>query len=155
MSTGLTPNMVMLGREVKLPVEIMYGGKISPFIARSCPNTYVEALREQLQNAHSCTRNHLNRAAKLQKEMYDVKIVLNNYKVGDVVWYLDESRYPEISPKLQSLERGPCVIIEKKNELNYTIHMTEKGKMKTVHHNKLKPYLGENVPAWIKKVLRK
>lgn len=56
-STGMTPNLVMLGREVRLPVDLIYED------AEDCCRTqnvgqYTENLRLQLSKAGKIARKH-------------------------------------------------------------------------------------------------
>ena len=154
-STGLTPNIMMLGREVRLPSEIVYGscsvseGKITAY------GDYVDHLRERLEKAHRVARQHLAVAARRQKDFYDVKVSLNVYNPGDLVWCLKEDRQENISPKLQPAYSGPYLIIQKYGLQDYRIQLNKDGKNKLVHHNKLKPYLGINPPSWAKRALNK
>ncbi len=46
---------------------------------------------------------------------------------------------------------GPFVIKVKRSDLNFVIHLDSDGQERVVHHNKLKPYEGKNVPKWIQK----
>lgn len=147
-STGLTPNLVMLGREVRLPAELMFGS-----IARETQETktygeYVQTLKDRIVHAHDIARKHLQVNAKRQKENYDVKLSVNTYKPGDPVLLLDEGRLEGICPKLQSLYKGPYLIVRKYNDLVYVIQTDKNGKLKVVNHNKLKPYKGQSVPKW-------
>ncbi len=63
-STGLTPNLVMLGREVRLPVEVVYGSKTHSGDVIAHYGEYVNQLRKRMQHAHSICRQHLEVAAK-------------------------------------------------------------------------------------------
>ena len=153
-STSMTPNMLMLGREVRLPAEVIFGnphpnnGEVASY------GNYVSFLREKMQHAHEIAREHLNAAAERQKAIYDSKISVNSYKPGDYVWYLNENRKVGISPKLQVKYFGPCLVIMKVNDLDYVIQINDKGKRKLVHHNKLKPYEGDQSLGWAKKALK-
>ena len=98
-TTGLTPNLLMLGREARLPAEIMFGNT-----SREGPITsygeYVESLRNKMDHAHVVARQHLKSAAKRQSTHYDGKTMLNKYRPGDYVWYLHERRKIGECPKL-------------------------------------------------------
>jgi hypothetical protein len=48
-STGLTPNMLMLGREVRTPFELLFGCRAEVFVSYG---DYVAGLRVRLQVAH-------------------------------------------------------------------------------------------------------
>ena len=67
-STGETPNMLMLGREIEVPLDV---------ITKSAPDTlpltteYAMALQQRLAGAHEVARQHLGKAAERQKRNYD------------------------------------------------------------------------------------
>ena len=62
-STGLTPNLLMLGREVRLPAEVMFGSVDSEFDLKSY-GEYVDGLRKRMQQAHDVARKNLEAAAQ-------------------------------------------------------------------------------------------
>lgn len=147
-STGFSPNMLMLGREVQCPAELVYGEP-----PQDSPDSYgehVQQLREDLCRAHELTRTHLKQAAQRQKHNYDVKLSTNTYSIGNPVWFLNEKRTVKRCPKLQNMWAGPCIITRKNSDLNYEIQIKAKGKRTVVHHDKLKPYTGQTLPDWIK-----
>lgn len=146
-STKYSPNMLMLGRQTRAPADIVFGDP--PQQETSSLGDYVYQLKLDLQKSYEITRTNLKQAAQHQKSNYDVKLATNTYKPGDVVWFLDESRTPKKCPKLQNLWQGPNIVIAKTSDLNYKILFNKKGKQRLVHHNKLKPYLG-NKPNWVK-----
>ena len=111
-------------------------------------------IRERLFKAHEVARKHLASNAKRRKDHYDVKANLASYEVNDKVWYLDEIRREGISPKLQPQYIGPCLVTKKLNDINYEIQVDNVGNLKIVNHDKLKPYLANKVPGWIKKKLK-
>jgi hypothetical protein len=67
-STGYSPNMLMLGREVRLPAQIMYS---APDNDHGFPSysAYVEKLKERMERAHEVARHHLQKAASKQKRI--------------------------------------------------------------------------------------
>ena len=88
-STGLTPNLLMLGREVRLPAEVMFGSVDSEFELNT-NGEYVDGLRKRMQQAHDVARKHLEAAAQRQRECYDANVRLECYRLGDLVWYQTE-----------------------------------------------------------------
>lgn len=92
----------------------------------------------------------------LIKDYYDLKSNLKTYmyEVYDKVWYIHETRKEGISPKLQPLYTGPCLITQKLNCINYEIQLDGQGTRKIVNHDKLKPYNGDQNPNWMKLVER-
>ena len=147
--TGFTPNYLMLGREVTIPGEIIYGNKSMP--EGECISEYVcyvDNLRERMQRGHDLAREWLEKIAIRQKRRYDGKMMLNKYRPGDYVWYLLQTRKLGESPKLKFPYGGPYVVIHKLNDLDYVIQMDSKGNKKVVHHDKLKPYQGTLTLKW-------
>ena len=120
-STGYSPNRVMLGREVALPVDIMMGVPLEE--DRGQEPEYVAALRDRLQSAYNHVQENLQTAARRQKNYYDQGVTGTPYEVGDLVWRMNKTRRKGISPKLQSRWLGPCVIREKINDVTYKIQV--------------------------------
>ena len=145
-STGFSPNMMMLGREVKTPLNLVVGFNRTDHT--STYGEYVSRLREQMKLSHEICRNYMLKTSKRRKDQYDIKTNMNCYKTGDAVWFLNEQRREGVCQKLQPLYIGPCVILNKFNNLNYCIQTEENGLTKVVNHDKLKPYKGDNYPKW-------
>ena len=83
-STGLTPYLMMLGRETRMLAEVMFGQHSHE--SNEIYGEYVHKLKERMQHAHDVARTHLHDSAKRQKQIYDVKVKANLYEVGDLVW---------------------------------------------------------------------
>lgn len=150
-STGLTPNLLMLGREVRLPAEIVYGSDtVKQSEKVSSYGNYVEKLKERLQTAHQIARKRLSQCAKRQKESYDCKLSVNRYNEGDLVWYLQVKRKEAVNPKLVPPYAGPFVVKKKLSSQNYLVQFSADRKEKVVHHDKLKPYRGISEPKWLR-----
>ena len=149
-TTGVSPNMLMLGKEVRMPAEIVFGS--ATVVGKDCVSSYgmyVERLKERLQNAHKIARKRLDVCAKRQKDYYDSQLQINKYKEGDVVWYLQVKRKEVVCPKLIPPYTSPFLIKKKLSEQNYLVQFSEEGREKVVHHDKLKPFKGLTMPRWI------
>ena len=153
-STGLTPNLIMLGREVRLPAEVMFGTANSEFEINSY-GEYVENLRLKMRHAHDVARKHLEVAAQRQKECHDANVHLERYKSGDLVWYQTEMSQLHVTPKLRRHFEGPHIVLDRFSELVYLIQLNKKGNRKVVHHNRLRPYRGLTTLPWAKAALNK
>ena len=147
-STGLTPNLLMLGREVRHPVEIISGSRGPDGTDVTNYHEYVASLCERFQTAHEIARVHLTKRASRQKQDYDGKSTLKSYFPGDFVWYASEFKQLHITPKLRSPYSGPYLVLKRMTDLDYLIQLDAKGSKKLVHHNKLKSYTGNCVPKW-------
>ncbi len=153
-STKLTPNMMMLGREVRLPMEVTHA--VQPKLDEPlCYGEYVGNLRDKLHKAHTIARDNLKGATERQQGYYDAKATLNKYHPGHLVWYLNESTRPNECPKLQNTYIGPVPVIKVISDLDYIIQTDKKGSQRVFHHDKLKPYEGKHKPRWVLQSLKK
>ena len=151
-STGYSPNLLMLGCEVRTPIEIALG------VDR--PNTdlrdhdeYAADLAATMEKSHRLAREHLATATERQKRDYDTKLSVNNYQVGDFVYFFDSTKTKGPSPKLKTMNWvGPCVIIKKFSDLIFELRAAQNGKSKVLHHDRLKPFASKNIPAWAQKL---
>ncbi len=107
----------------------------------SCQNygQYVSKLKERLQHAHDVAQAHLQIGQKRQK--YDLKLKLQKYNVGDLVWLETNISQLDVAPKLCVPFKGPYMVYRNLSDLDYELYMAPK-KFKLVHHNRLKPYDG-------------
>ena len=152
-TTKLSPNLMTLGREVRLPAELIFGSLSDPAQAHVTNyGDYVNNIRERLNQAHSVARKHLKSSCKRSKAIYDRKMLFHHYDVGDVVWCLSETRKVGESPKLVPAYEGPCLVAQKLSPVSFVLKTNNGQSERVVHHNKLKPYEGINVPSWVNKL---
>ena len=154
-STKLSPNLLTIGREVRLPAELVFSSKNTcDGLDITSYGEYVDQLRQKMQYAHEVARKHLSSSAKRSKEIYDTKVSVNQYQVGDVVWLLQEARHVGECQKLVRIYEGPYLVIRKYSDINFLLQLDGQGKTKPSHHNKLKPYEGVNAPRWVMRARR-
>ena len=104
MSTGYSPFFLMLGRQVKLPVDLMYGtGEVAEVPAPM----YVQRLKDALREAYALVRDKCATEHRRQKGIYDEKINGNPFMInsGDLVWL----HSPCSSPQGSVTETSPTV----------------------------------------------
>ena len=145
-STGISPAMMMFGRELTLPVDMTLGRPIRD--DRLCATEHAYQLEKRLLEIHDFARKHLNISSESMKRRYDVKLHKIPYKVGDAVWFYYPKRRLGFNPKLQMPWKGPYIVVERLNDVLFKIQSGPKAKPQVVHHDKLKPYLGEDKPVW-------
>ena len=61
-STGCTPNLLMLGRETTLPVDLMYSS--AHYQRYWCQNEYIEWIKQSLQDSYERARHQLQAVSK-------------------------------------------------------------------------------------------
>lgn len=84
-STKLTPNLLMMGREVRLSVELVFGSHNS-FDGHEITSygDYRDRLRAKIQHAHEIARKHMSSVAKRSNEIFDTKIAFKRYNESDI-----------------------------------------------------------------------
>lgn len=84
-STGISPNFMMLGREVHQMTDLVF--KDSEAIRKALDHaTYIEKLKSALDTAHSVARKSLHKCQQKQKRLHDVRLCNNQYEIGDLVY---------------------------------------------------------------------
>ena len=146
-SINMTPCMMMLGREIDLPVDLLYP---PPPTENDLPSDeYVVRLQNHMKNVHELARSSLLEASMKQKRLYDSRISKHKYSVGDAVWLREYTKPRGLSRKLQLRWDGPFKIIRKISDLNFKIQRGPKSMCKIVHFNRLKPFKGK-LTAWFR-----
>ena len=147
-STEMTPHLLTIGREVRLPAELVFGSTNTDEEITSYGD-YVVSLRAQMQHAHEISRKHMSTAAKRSKDPYDTKVAFHRYNVSDVVWCLMEARKVGISPKSERVLEDSFLVRKKHSEIDFVLQLDRAGTERPIHHNKLKPYESIHIPKWI------
>ncbi|KAJ8037598.1 hypothetical protein HOLleu_18448 [Holothuria leucospilota] len=155
--TGYSPNALMLGRETHTPLSLLLG-KTEGSTGTDSDNygEYAYNLKENFSIAYDIAREKLEKTGNRQKRDYDVKIAHNNYEVGDLVYYLDETKSKGLSPKLNANKWvGPCVVLRKFSDLLFELQKNAKARPKILHHDRLKPFVSDEVPDEVRRLQSK
>ena len=146
-TTGCTPSEMMFGRELRLPVDLLYGRPEADG-SFSDPVGYADRLCDQLATVHQYARDHLKLESERQKMGYDHRLCSRIFSPGDAVWFYNPRRRVGFSPCLQRPWEGPYLITKRISDVVYRIQKTSTSKPKVVHHDRLRPYEGRDVPTW-------
>ncbi len=144
-STGCSPNLLMLGRETSLPIDILLGVDCEP-PDYSCPVEYVEWMRRAMTNAHDLARQNLKVAALRQKTLYDKKGESVKLSVGQFVWRFYP---PAAKQKLGKPWIGPFRIVSCPTDIHCNISEKPGQKEVRVHIDQLKLYQGPRPEVWV------
>ena len=86
-STKFSPNRLMLGREMNLPLDVMVGAPPSSNTS-TCYVQYVEWVKNAVRKSFAAAYEHSTKAAERQKKNYDKSVSPNDdFQVHDWVWY--------------------------------------------------------------------
>jgi hypothetical protein len=147
-STGFTPNQLFLGRELRMPLDLMMGLPTEEATARTT-DEFVLEMRERAEAAYRVAREHLRVAAERRKVTYDMRVKETKFKVGDWVWYWYPRRYQGKSPKWQKNYVGPYLVVRVIEPVNYVIQKSPRAKPFVVHADKIKTCFGHTPQSWI------
>jgi hypothetical protein len=84
-TTGYTPHFLMTGRQLNLPVDVMFRDT-QQSEARSPRSDYVDNVRQAVQPAYEHVRMNTQNSQRQQKDFYDRQTRGSLYNVGDQVW---------------------------------------------------------------------
>ena len=90
-STGFSPNRLMLGRELTMPLELMFPPPRPKEEEDTPKETSVSGLETDIQEAHALAREMLGTTQRRMKADYDVKARSFGYAVGDAVYICDKA----------------------------------------------------------------
>jgi hypothetical protein len=136
-TTGYSPFFLMFGRQVRMPVDIIYG---SPNVQTSTVPRYVADLRSNLNAAYECVRKQMGYKLDRQKEIYDKKVHGVPFQPRDLVWLHSPVVPRGQARKLHHPWTGPYRIVSKLSDAVYRIqHLRVRRKCLVVHFDRLKP----------------
>jgi hypothetical protein len=142
-STGETPNMMMLGREIALPLDLM----TEPPEDEKELRDYAEDLRERMRIAHDRARKKLQVEGMRRKKHYDGRATGSEVKEGDFVWLHNPAKKVGLSPKLMCRWEGPYLVIKR---LSSVVFRIQRGpRMKSSHTNSQPRFANRYVPPWV------
>ena len=98
-TTKFTPAMLMFGRELRVPLDLLIGRPQEEPEDRGYPE-YVERLTESVQTVHNFARVHQQESSLRMKRRYNMRIVTSTFGSGELVWLHNPQRKKGISPKL-------------------------------------------------------
>ena len=84
-TTKCTPCSMMLGREIRLPIDLAIG--IPETTETTCETDYAYELKKHMIKIHDVARKHIQISSDGMKYHYDKKKHFNEYSVGDAVWF--------------------------------------------------------------------
>ena len=152
-STGCTPNLVFLQREISCPLDLMVGQPPN-MLDDVCPLQYIEWVKLAMTITHQFVFQTLGIAAKRQKFYYDKGLKPRKYRKGDWVWRWYP---PTANQKLKLGWTGPYLVVDRISDTTYSIQKAADRPILNVHVDHIKPYQGEFPPAnWkIKPLIRR
>ncbi|KAG1946509.1 thy-1 membrane glycoprotein [Pimephales promelas] len=136
-SSQCTP---MFGRELRTPVDLVFGSPPEPEITGGPELDYFRKLKERLSTVHQMAREALRDAGARQKRAYDARAHGPTIVPGDKVWVFCPQRKRGLSPKLTHHWQGPGEVLDKISEVVFRVRMPGRGRRVVLHKDRLAPY---------------
>ena len=153
-SRGLTPNRVMLGREVVTPLELVHTRGL-PHQEERGVDDYIAGLEQGMRRAQDLARDILKTGQKHMKKSYDLRLYKHQYSEASLVYVLDTAVKEGECAKLVTPWNGPGVVTEVIAPYLYNVRLRDNYTV--FNHDRLKPCVLEfsTLPAWIRKHLQR
>lgn len=135
-TTGLSPNMLMPGRETSSPLDIMY--EMPPSITPVPISRWVWELRERLETAHMFVRQNIGESMKRQKTYRDGRLSYGIFEHGDNVYVYFPVKKVGHSSKLTSYWRGPFQVSNKLFDVLYKVNCGRSGSTSVIHCDRMR-----------------
>ncbi|CAC5420431.1 Transposon Ty3-I Gag-Pol polyprotein,Transposon Ty3-G Gag-Pol polyprotein [Mytilus coruscus] len=120
-TTSRTPNSMLFGREVTLPLQAMIPEPDTEIQENRSPDDYVAHLQNKLKENHAFARNALKKVSIYQKKRYDINAKKRYFKRGEAVWIYDPIRKKGVCSKLTPKWKGPFVIEKRIDDVTYRV----------------------------------
>uniref|UniRef100_A0A672QUB4 Gypsy retrotransposon integrase-like protein 1 n=1 Tax=Sinocyclocheilus grahami TaxID=75366 RepID=A0A672QUB4_SINGR len=121
-STGLSPLMVLYGRELDTPLDLLC--QPDAFGMEDPGVTSLDALKYSLQEASDHVRTFLKASHSKEKHYYDKRHRLASFSINDLVWVKTHPRSDastNFAVKLAPLYTGPYRVAQKLSDVNYRL----------------------------------
>lgn len=101
-TTKVTPNEMMFGRQVTLPIELVFGSPTTNIDLPDCSEEYAFQLQNRIEKIHQFARENLQLSSDNMKRRYDKQLNILQLEYGDLVWLFNPKRSKGLCPILQS-----------------------------------------------------
>ena len=138
-----TPNAMMLGRQARLPIDLLVGRPAEIEYEEMPSSEYAAALAEAMKDAQDVVSQHVGGQIAYQKKNYDRNVKPQTLSVGQAVWL---RMFPHLKGRSKSLVPpwdGTWIIVARLSQVNLKIQKVQGGYAQVVHSDRLKPFHSE------------
>jgi len=149
-NTGFTPNLMQLGREISMPLDILLDA--TPRTPWTSTSVFVRERDSELRQAFRRARLQLGAAQGRQKTHYDTRACIRTkaYEAGDLIYLVNKQCPIGKSTKLQPTMVGPYVVCNSLAQHLYSVR--DRRKTKVVHQDQMRLCEDRCVPLWVPEV---
>ena len=135
-ATGLSPHYALLGREARLPVDLLVQ---LPDERDMEQHDFVADLKSRLRTLYGYMKGKENAQILRNGHGYDEGTV-QNWQEGQKVWYFLPKKIPGRAPKHTSAWTGPWAVVRREAKVLIRIKpANEEGPERVVHASRLRP----------------
>ena len=142
-STGYTPNFLMLGREVYLPMDLVFPLPRGKDLGIS---GYIEELQRGLEKSHELVRTRLRADLIKEKRKFDGSVRGETYARGDAVFFLDFKPTKKCK-KLNPAWLGPGVVLSVPSPSTVVIKLKATD-VRVINIGYVKKCKDDTLPTW-------
>lgn len=154
-STSKTPNSMVFGREVAMPLQAVISILDDSDQPASDADQYICNLKKKLPGNHEIARKFLKQSSNYQKRHYDLKAKKRSFKARQPVRIYEPSRKVGVCTKLTSQWKGPFVVEKKIDDVTYRVKKSIRQPSRVYHIDRLALYSGKNIPSWTTRYMRR
>ena len=148
-ATGFSPNFLMFGREVRAPIDLVYGVPEEEAEHYESYQAFVDEKIGTMRSAYKLARENLGHGAERMKDYYDMRVKPAVFNRNTWVYYYNPRRYIGKSPKWQRFYSGPFLIVRTFGRVNVVLQQTRRSRPFAAHVDKLKRCLGPTPVSWL------
>jgi len=137
-ATGYLPNMLVYGRELRFPNELLYTDVEDHDVAAVSSVEFVVERQALFKKSFALARETLGCVAERCKKRYDMCVKPEVYKIGDWVYYFCPQHRVGRSPKWQRFYSGPFLVTEKLGPVNLRIQRSPRANPMVVYVDRIK-----------------
>ena len=137
-STNFTPNFLVLGRETRAGIDLLYGPSENTSPVSS--DDFVDEVITRRREAYHLVREQLGKVAEKGKRYYDLRVRPQRYHVGDKVYFYNPRRYQGKQDKWLRKRSGPFTVVKLLGPVNVVIQKSSRTRPIITHVEKLSPY---------------
>ena len=140
---GETPNIMMLGRQLRVPLNLWVGEPPEVQYEVMSTSEYVVALSEAMKEAQTAVSEQLDAKYEYQKTHYDRNVRPQTYTVGQACWL---RMFPNIQGRSKSLIPpwdAAWIVVKQLSAVHYTIQKTLRSRTHVVHGDRLRVFYGD------------
>ena len=153
-ATSKTPNSMVLGREIVLPLQAVIGQPSNDEDEIKDVDGYLDTLKKKLKENHDIARKSIKQSSNYHKRYYDLKAKKRIFKRGEAVWTYDPKRKVGVCTKLTSPWKGPYIIEKRIDDVTYRIKKAARQTSRIYHVDRMARYFGRNIPTWARQYMK-